>query len=166
MAVDESFTLRFEDQSPTKIEPLDEKKVSIDGSTQTEVFEDEVKNENEKLKRILAQKLKTIACLQRSMKIIHNEKEDLRRRLARFDKRIKLARNQESMTEMKEKDVTEIVKGKRLKSQLQRLKNNGVSVTMTNVAVVGPRKRQCEANPLSSENKTPAKKSIIEVIAL
>ena len=159
MAVDESFTLRFEDQSPTKLEPLDEKKVSIDGSTQTEVFEDEVKNENEKLKRILA-------CLQRSMKIIHNEKEDLRRRLARFDKRIKLARNQESMTEMKEKDVTEIVKGKRLKSQLQRLKNNGVSVTMTNVAVVGPRKRKCEANPLSSENKTPAKKSIIEVIAL
>ena len=161
--VDESFTLRFEDQSPTKLEPLDEKKVSIDGSTQTEVFENELKNENKNLKRILAG-------FQKRMKVIHNENKDLKRRLAAYDVRMKvihkLARNQESMTEMKEKDVTEIVKGKRLKSQLQRLKSNGVSVTMTDVAVVGPRKRKCKANPLSSENKIPAKKSNIEVITL
>ena len=40
MLVDETFTLRFEGQSPIKLEPLDEK---IDGSTQTEVYENELK---------------------------------------------------------------------------------------------------------------------------
>ena len=103
MVVDDSFTLRFEDLSSTKLEPLDEKKVLIDGATQTEVFEDELKNENENLKRILAKEQENknkalrqrLLCAKRMRVVlerIQNENKDLKRRMKIIHK---LARNQE-----------------------------------------------------------------------
>ena len=132
VVVDESFTLRFEDQPPQlypyfwdlekapqspksikKQEPFEAKKVLLDESTQTEVFGNDLKTENENLKQRLA-------ALEKRMEIIEEK-------LA-FEKRIniiqeKLDKNQEPISTVKNTDVTEILKGKTLKVQLQRLED-------------------------------------------
>ena len=160
VVVDESFTLRFEDQPPKlypyfwdlekapqspksikKQEPFEAKKVLRDESTQTEVFGNDLKTENENLKQRLA-------ALEKRMEIIEE----------------KLAKNQEPISTVENTDVTEILKGKTLKIQLQRLENmknvkyqkpdNVEQVeqvkTSANVAM---RRRKRKANPRYSGNE-------------